>query len=166
MTKKSISLSPKHLFVVLVLFVGCVCGRELLKFSDLSALGSSPSAIREGFKREYGINPDGISLNHETYYGAMHPAITEQYSRYCYKEHGSVRYTSVGSKDKTVIVGHDSVENRTGQEVSAVSTVTEQWTESVSRTTSSSIGRTFEHGVSIAECSTWECHIPLKPRLP
>lgn len=71
--------------------------QEYLSFSDLAGLDSSPDAVRSKFKDRFGKNHDGISLNHETYYDAVKPRITEQYSHYCYKRLGQYQFTEDSS---------------------------------------------------------------------
>mmetsp|Transcript_94753 Transcript_94753/g.116052 ORF Transcript_94753/g.116052 Transcript_94753/m.116052 type:complete len:111 (+) Transcript_94753:63-395(+) len=86
--------------------------KDLFTFDDLKALHSSPDRIREAFKQYYGIYPDGIAINKETYYNAVKPAITEEYGYPCYKTLGKAIYKIAESRKDTVIIGVNYAENR------------------------------------------------------
>src|SRR5215217_3974601 len=79
--------------------------QQLFSFSDLPAVKSSPAAVRQKFQDIYGENPDGISVNSETYFDAVTPAITEQYGHPCYKALGEFEFASAESRPPQDAVG-------------------------------------------------------------
>lgn len=119
--------------------------QEYLLFKDLPALNSNPDQIRSRFENIFHAKPDGIALNHETYYNAVKPPITEQYGRYCYKKVGEMTLIPRpgSSSEKVMIVGTDYIENNSKFTTTQASTVKGTWAESVSHTTSSTVGLTF-----------------------
>ena len=78
-----------------------------LKFSDLKALDSSPDKVRAAFKKECGVEPDGIALNDETYFsGATQPPITETYGVSCDKILGEIEFSDeTDVPDSSAVVG-------------------------------------------------------------
>ncbi|MBQ4811767.1 ETX/MTX2 family pore-forming toxin [Pseudoalteromonas sp. SMS1] len=129
--------------------------QQALQFSDLSALDSSPNAVRDWFKHSFSRNPkevtpDGISVNSETYFNAVTPAITEQYSHPAYKTLGSIDYTQGETTgDTQAVLGSNYAINKSNQEQTITLTVSGAWQES--QTTSSSVtsGMSFTAEVSL-----------------
>jgi Clostridium epsilon toxin ETX/Bacillus mosquitocidal toxin MTX2 len=124
--------------------------QEYLSFSDLSGLNSSPDAIRSKFQEIWGKRPDGIALNLETYYNAVQPPITQQYSHYCYKTLGDVEF----GEDKIetpaqAIVGSNTVVNESESEAESALTVDGAWEEQIGYTSSITAGLTYHAEIGI-----------------
>lgn len=124
--------------------------RELLSFSDLSNLNSSPDKVRKKFKDHFGKNPDGICVNSETYYDAVKPAITEQFGHPCYKVLGEFDYKQDGqSQPQEAVLGTNYAYNHSDEEATISLTVHADWTEETSWSSSVSAGLTIEAGIQI-----------------
>ncbi|AYH48080.1 hypothetical protein [Dickeya fangzhongdai] len=124
--------------------------QEYLLFSDLPALNSSPDAVRERFTEEYGMKPDGIALNNETYYDAVNPPITQQYGHYCYKILGDIQYSeAVSTSSSTAIVGSHTAVNTSNEEAEISLTVDGQWEESTSWSSSITTGMSFSSEIGL-----------------
>jgi len=123
---------------------------EKLKFSDLDALDSSPHSVREKFKDHYGIEPDGIALNDETYFNAHKPPITKTWGHPCYKELGEFEFTRDSEKDpEHVVVGSNYAVNQSDEEATISVTVGGNWTDSVTWSTSTTTGLSITSEVTI-----------------
>ena len=59
--------------------------QEKLSFSDLDSLDSTTDSMMDAFKDLYGILPDEIAVNNETFPIHNKTAITERYGHACYK---------------------------------------------------------------------------------
>ncbi|MGK6354590.1 hypothetical protein ACMGDH_05110 [Sphingomonas sp. DT-207] len=123
--------------------------QEYLVWSDLQALDSSPSAVRDKFKSIYNKNPDGIALNDTTYYDAVNPPITQQYGHFCYKTLGEITYTEDGQEADQAIVGSNTAYNHGDQPASISLTVNGGWSESTGWSTSLTEGMTFSESVTL-----------------
>lgn len=118
--------------------------KQYLAFSDLSGLGSSPDAVRSKFKDHFGEKPDGIALNNETYFNAVTPPITQQYSHYCYKTLGDYHFTQDSSEPpQQAVVGSDTAINHSDQEAEISLTVQGAWNDQTGWSSSVTTGMTF-----------------------
>ncbi|MEW9501715.1 hypothetical protein [Jeotgalibacillus marinus] len=117
---------------------------ELLTFSDLQGLNSNPVSIREYFKQYYGVSPDGIAINSETYYNAVNPPITEQYGYYAYKNLGEVNYDLGEVNDiQAAIVGSNYAYNYSDEEATVSLTVNGGWTSNTTVSSSITTGLSY-----------------------
>ncbi len=124
--------------------------QEYLQFSDLSALDSSPDAVRTAFKNQFNKTPDGIALNTETYYNAVKPPITEQYSHYCYKVLGPYDFTTDTSEPpQQAVVGSNTAVNNGDTEAEISLTVQGAWTDTTAWSSSITTGMTFSQELTI-----------------
>ena len=123
--------------------------QEYLVWSDLQALQSSPSAVRDKFGSMYGKTPDGIALNDTTYYDAVTPAITQQYGHYCYKTLGEISYSEEGQQANQAVVGTNTAYNNSDQPASISLTVNGGWSETTGWSTSLTEGMTFSESVTL-----------------
>jgi hypothetical protein len=125
--------------------------QQALSFNDLNALNSSPNSIREAFKKQYNdVNPDGISVNSETYFDAVKPAITEQYGHPCYKTLGDITYTTGPTEGGvSAIVGSQYAVNNSTQPAELSVTVDGSWSESTSVSSSVTVGMSFTAEVTL-----------------
>jgi hypothetical protein len=104
--------------------------RERARFDDLGAFSSSPEAVRAEFKRRYeNMEPDGISLNSETRFNAVKPAITEQYGYWCDKVLGPVVFASNLLPPSSELLASEIVQNTTNSEIEVEVTITGRWKE-------------------------------------
>ncbi|MGM9944942.1 MAG: ETX/MTX2 family pore-forming toxin [Lysinibacillus sp.] len=125
--------------------------QDLFMFSDLPSLNSSPESVRNAFKSAFGnVNPDGISVNSETYFNAVKPAITERYGHPCYKTLGEFSYTKGNSASPTsVIVGSNIVVNY-GDEVATMTLeVQGSWQNEQTWSSESTTGLTISSSFTI-----------------
>ncbi|MCL1126185.1 hypothetical protein [Shewanella surugensis] len=125
--------------------------QEYLSFSDLQGLDSSPSSVREAFKERFNnVTPDGIALNHETYYDAVKPPITEQYGHFCYKDLGIVDY-SRGEEEpaQQAIIGSNTAYNRGDTEAEISLQVTGSWAETTGWNSSITTGLSFSQSFGL-----------------
>jgi len=121
-----------------------------LVWSDLSALDSSPAAVREKFADIYSENPDGIALNDTTYYNAVKPPITVQYSHYCYKTLGKITYTEGTPTSPTqAIVGSNTAYNYGDTPAKVGLQVDGAWSETTGWSTSVTTGMTFSEQITL-----------------
>lgn len=124
--------------------------QEYLTFSDLQGLKSSPDSVREAFQRQFGAQLDGIALNHDTYFNAVRPAITEQYGHYCYK---TVRDYNFGASQtepaQDAVVGSNTAKNHGDTEAEISLTVAGAWTEQTGWSSSVTTGLTFSEEIGI-----------------
>jgi hypothetical protein len=124
--------------------------QQYLSFSDLPGLDSSPDAVRSKFQKIYGKKPDGIALNNETYYNAVNPPITQQYSHYCYKTLGKYEFSEMSSEPpQDAIVGSNTAYNKGDTEAEIALTVNGAWTEETSYSSSITTGMTFTEEFTI-----------------
>lgn len=124
--------------------------QEYLSFSDLSGLDSSPDAVRAKFQDHFGKKPDGIALNKETYYDAVKPPITEQYSHYCYKTLGEYQFTEDSSEPpQQAIVGSNTAKNEGDTEAEIQLTVAGAWAETTGWSASVTTGMSFSEEFTI-----------------
>ena len=124
--------------------------QEYLAWSDLSALGSSPSAVKEAFNSQWGTEPDGIALNDTTYFNAVSPPITQQYGHYAYKTLGEINYTEgTQSSNEGAVVGSNTAYNRGDAPITISLTVDGSWSESQSWSSSVTAGMTFSEEISL-----------------
>lgn len=124
--------------------------QEYLSFNDLAGLDSSPNAVREKFKDIFGIQPDGIALNKETYYDAIQPPITEQYGHYCYKKLGQYTFSNdTSNPPENAIVGTNTAYNYGDTEAEISLSVQGQWSETVGWSSSITSGLTFSQEFGI-----------------
>lgn len=125
--------------------------QQQLVWADLDALGSSPADVRSYFASLYnGVTPDGIALNDQTYYNAVKPAITQQYSHYCYKRLGEIKYgEGVQTKPTQAVVGSNTAFNNGDTEATIGLTVAGAWTETTGWSSSVTAGMTFSSEITL-----------------
>lgn len=124
--------------------------QEYLTWSDLTALNSSPSDVRDKFQSIWGDNPDGIALNDTTYYNAVTPAITQQYGHYCYKTLGQTAYSEGPQTSPTqAIVGSNTAYNNSNQPATISLTVDGAWSETTGWSSSVTTGMTFSTEITL-----------------
>lgn len=125
--------------------------REVLAFTDLEAFGSSPNAVRSAFTKKYGTEPDGITLNKETYFGAKKPAVTERYGYPAYKTVGQYKLTTISPspEPKAVVVGENTVVNHGDEEATISLTVGGKLSDTVGWSFSSTNGLKFNTKISV-----------------
>lgn len=125
--------------------------REYFSFNDLTAMGSSPAALREKIKSIYGSNPAGLAVNHETYYNAVTPAITEQYGNWCYKTPGEYQFTQdvVDPDSQQVVGGSNYAYNRSSASATITVQVKGSFTETDSWDCSITTGMSYSAEVGI-----------------
>ncbi|MBK9261366.1 MAG: hydralysin-2 [Polyangiaceae bacterium] len=124
--------------------------KEALSFSDLVALSSSPDSVREAFKKHYNKTPDGISVNSETYFDAVKPAITERYGHPCYKTLGDVTYVEGPSEDGvSAIVGTQYAVNNSDQPAQITLAVNGSWSETTTVESSVTVGMKFSSEIGL-----------------
>ncbi len=124
---------------------------EKLTFGDLDALDSSPAEVRESFKHHFNnVQPDGLALNDQTYYNAVHPPITEQYGHPCYKHLEQFQFEPEhkGDPEKSIVGIHEAV-NNSDKEARISTSVTGSWSETRTWSTSVTTGMTFSASVEI-----------------
>lgn len=113
--------------------------KELVKYSDLTALGWSWDWIASGFQKEFGQRPDYVHMNGERSGGKK--SITEEYGYYFYKWWGDIKYTSkTKSEPKGRTIGSQWVENYGNEEATSTLTVSGTFTESVAISTKEKAG--------------------------
>ncbi|TKI58206.1 hydralysin-2 [Brevibacillus antibioticus] len=124
--------------------------QEKLLFADLPALNSSPESVRQAFKNRYGVNPDGIALNSETYFDAVEPAITERYGHPCYKTVGPFSYSNGASQPPIdeVVSSHTAV-NRGKEKATLTLEVQASWMNEQSWSSESTTGLTISTSFGI-----------------
>ena len=125
--------------------------QQYLEWSDLTALDSSPDAVRSAFKSHFSnVDPDGIALNDSTYYDAVTPPITQQYSHYCYKIPGDVQYYESAPTSSThAVVGSNIAYNKSDSEATIQLTVNGAWTDTRGWSSSITRGMTFTEEISL-----------------
>jgi len=129
-------------------FCDCKLIQELLKFSDLRALGSSPEAIKEVFHKSKGALPEGLSLNNENYGNGK--SIASKYGKWCYKILGKTQYTPEKTKGRTKsIVGSAMAYNHGDEEAKVNVRVVGSWGETSSIQTSITTGMSFNAKYSV-----------------
>jgi len=139
--------------------------QETLSFSDLPALKSSPESVREAFNDVFGVNPGGIAVNSETYFGDVKPAITERYGHPCYKTLGEFSYTKGnGAPPSTAIVGSNVAVNHGDEEATMTLEVQGSWQSQQTWSSETTTGLTlsskftieglFESGVEFSVSTT------------
>lgn len=118
--------------------------QQYLVFSDLPGLDSSPDAVRSRFQEIYNKRPDGIALNDETYYSAVIPPITQQYSHYCFKTLGDVQFGESSSEPPAqAIVGSNTGRNEGDSEAEIGLIVNGVWNEETGYSSSITAGLTY-----------------------
>ncbi|HAS46316.1 MAG TPA: hypothetical protein DCS93_37895 [Microscillaceae bacterium] len=119
--------------------------KEYLTFGDLEGLNSSPASIRSKIASLFSnVTPDGIALNKETYFHAVHPPITEQYNHYCYKTLGTPSFTAGADQgDQNKILATKILDNRGDTAITTTVSFEETITETIGWETSISTGLTF-----------------------
>ena len=125
--------------------------QELFTFADLPAVRSSPAAVRQKFQEHYGgANPDGISVNSETYYDAVKPAITEQYGHPCYKALGQINYQPTnGRQPKSAVVGQAYAINKSNKDAEVAVTIQGSWEEATSWSSETTTGLTLSQSFTL-----------------
>ncbi|MCY0910541.1 hypothetical protein [Massilia antarctica] len=124
--------------------------QEALSFNDLTYLNSSPSAVRAYFETAYSKNPDGISVNSETYYYAVTPAITAQYGHPCYKTLGPFNYvTNPSAPPTSAIVGSNYAINNGDDPAQVSLTVEGAWSDATSWSSETTTGLTLSSEFTI-----------------
>ena len=122
--------------------------KELVKYSDLTALGWNWNSISSGFQKQFGQRPDYVHMNGEKSGGKK--SITEEYGYYFYKWWGTVKYTSkTKSEPKGRTIGSQWVENYGNEEATSTLTVSGTFTESVAISTKSKTGIKLKTKVSL-----------------
>ena len=124
--------------------------QQALSFNDLPALNSSPQSVKARFSQIYGKDPDGISVNSETYFNAVTPAITQQYGHPCYKTLGEITYTEAGTSTPTdAIVGSNYAVNEGNEDATITLTVTGEWSETQTYSSSVTVGMQFSMEITL-----------------
>lgn len=138
-------------FMLLLVAVQVHGVKELLRFEDLRALGSSTHMVRDWFYKTYGAKA-GISLNYGGVFGAVKPPTTVQYGRWCYKTIGPVKYVGRASNPRSqlILLKRSTIVNNTPQPVRKTIRIDASWEQSISHTTSNTLGLEFSSGVTVA----------------
>ncbi|MBK5431779.1 hydralysin-2 [Bacillus sp. TH25] len=118
--------------------------QEKLSFSDLDSLDSTTDSIMDAFKDLYGILPDEIAVNNETFPIHNKPAITERYGHACYKMLGPFIFRNIEEPSKNeVSLEEQFVFNPNNEEAEIVVSIKEQWANIQSWTSESTTGLTL-----------------------
>ncbi|HEU4964013.1 MAG TPA: hydralysin-2 [Bacilli bacterium] len=118
--------------------------QEALSFNDLPALNSSPDSVRTYFANTYGETPDGISVNSETYFNAVTPAITQTYGHPCYKTLGDFTYTQqASSPPQSLVLGTNYAINNSNESAQISITVQGEWSDTQTWSSESTTGLSF-----------------------
>lgn len=125
--------------------------QEKLSFSDLDSLDSTTDSIMDAFKDLYGILPDEISVNNETFPIHNKPAITERYDHACYKMLGPFIFRDPEKPSiNEITLKEQFVCNPNNEEKEIVVTIEEQWVNIQSWTSKSITGLTLKSDLIIA----------------
>ncbi|PDZ00362.1 hydralysin-2 [Bacillus thuringiensis] len=125
--------------------------QEKLSFSDLDSLDSTTDSIMDAFKDLYGILPDEIALNNETFPIHNKPAITERYDHACYKMLGPFIFRDLEEPSiNEITLKEQFVCNPNNEEKEIVVTIEEQWVNIQSWTSKSITGLTLKSDLIIA----------------
>lgn len=125
--------------------------QEKLSFSDLDSLDSTTDSIMDAFKDLYGILPDEIAVNNETFPIHNNPAITERYGHACYKMLGPFIFRDLEEPSiNEITLKEQFVYNPNNEEKEVVVTIKEQWANIQSWTSKSITGLTLKSDLIIA----------------
>lgn len=125
--------------------------QEKLSFSDLDSLDSTTDSIMDAFKDLYGILPDEIAVNNETFPIHNKPAITERYDHACYKMLGPFIFRDPEKPSiNEITLKEQFVCNPNNEEKEIVVTIEEQWVNIQSWTSKSITGLTLKSDLIIA----------------
>ncbi|MBZ3766288.1 hydralysin-2 [Bacillus thuringiensis] len=125
--------------------------QEKLSFSDLDSLDSTTDSIMDAFKDLYGILPDEIAVNNETFPIHNKPAITERYDHTCYKMLGPFIFRDPEKPSiNEITLKEQFVYNPNNEEKEIVVTIEEQWVNIQSWTSKSITGLTLKSDLIIA----------------
>ncbi|PFV85567.1 hydralysin-2 [Bacillus thuringiensis] len=125
--------------------------QEKLSFSDLDSLDSTTDSMMDAFKDLYGILPDEIAVNNETFPIHNKPAITERYGHACYKMLGPFIFRDLEEPSiNEITLKEQFVYNPNNEEKEVVVTIKEQWANIQSWTSKSITGLTLKSDLIIA----------------
>jgi hypothetical protein len=126
-------------------------GRRLT-FKDLRDIGFNEFRLRGIVEKQFGRNPDGLSLNGETMFKAKKPTITDQYSKFASIQVGKAK-TKVTQYPKTYLkLVHTQVFRNTGNQsasYTATRSVATQTTSSWEITVSANLTVTGTVGIPL-----------------
>ncbi|MED4446272.1 hydralysin-2 [Bacillus thuringiensis] len=124
--------------------------QEKLTFSDLDSLNSTTDSIMDAFKDLYGILPDEIAVNNETFPIHNKPAITERYGHACYKMLGPFIFRDLEEPSiNEITLKEQFVYNPNNEEKEVVVAIKEQWANIQSWTSKSITGLTLKSDLII-----------------
>lgn len=125
--------------------------QEKLSFSDLDSLDSTTDSIMDAFKDLYGILPDEIAVNNETFPIRNKLAITERYGHACYKMLGPFIFRDLEEPSiNEITLKEQFVYNPNNEEKEVIVTIKEQWANIQSWTSKSITGLTLKSDLIIA----------------
>jgi hypothetical protein len=123
--------------------------KDLLSFSDLPSLNSSPDSVLQKFKDYFNKKPDGISVNSERYFNAVIPAITERYGHPCYKVLGDFTFSQGQETSQQVLLCSNYVTNTGDEDADMSLDLNATWAEDTTWDSSVTIGMSKTAEVSI-----------------